>query len=430
MCLASAVLICVSTTALAQFSTLHRFTRSINGTQSEGGLITDSAGNLYGTTAGGGTGHGGTIFEFSPPVSSGGWTETVLYNFGNTGPSGNYPQGGLVFDAAGNLYGTTMNGGGVNGTVYQLTPPATAGGAWTFNVLYTFKGGTTDGYVPVSGLIFDQAGNLYGTTFYGGTCNNGTIFELSPPVTQGAAWTETVLHSFRFTCNGKTGPDGAGPYGPLVLAGGSLYGTTWDGGGASNGGIVFKLVPPAPGQTTWHEKLLYTFTGGSDGGHPSAGLTLRGNNFYGTTQYGGSVAPCFNGVPGCGVVFELSPPAVQGGAWTETVLYSFVNGSDGSLPSSRVLFDPSGNIYSTTSVGGSGTCDYISDPGCGAVFKLAPPAPGGAWTETTLHSFTGGLTSDQGADLSGLVFGRGQKLYGTTGVNNLGGYGTIFSVAP
>src|SRR5437667_1083318 len=154
MCLASAALICVSTTTLAQLSTLHRFTRSINGTQPEGGLITDSAGNLFGTTAGGGTGRGGTIFEFSPPATSGPWTETILYNFSTSGPSGFYPQGGLVFDKAGNLYGTTANGGGANGTVFQLAPPATAAGAWTFSVLYTFKGGTTDGYVPVSPPIF------------------------------------------------------------------------------------------------------------------------------------------------------------------------------------------------------------------------------------------------------------------------------------
>jgi uncharacterized repeat protein (TIGR03803 family) len=426
-----AILLCAaSTTAFAQFATLHRFGRAPHdGLQPQGGLIADKAGNLYGTTTGGGTGGNGIVFELSPPATSGPWTETVLYNFSGAQGTGIYPEDNLVFDAAGNLYGTAAYGGGINGTVFQLMPPAISGGAWTFNLLYTFQQGT-DGQVPISGLVIDAAGNLYGTTFYGGSCADGTVFELSPPVTQGGAWTETLLHSFRSFCNGKIGSDGGHAYGPLVLAGGSLYGTTW-GGGTNGSGVVFKLSPPSTGQTNWHEQVLYTFTGGSDGGYPAAGLTLRGGNLYGTTQYGGNMT-CSNGVPGCGVVFELSPPSTQGGSWTETVLYSFVTGSDGSLPSSSVIFDPSGNLYSTTSLGGTGTCDYISDPGCGAVFKLAPPTiQGGAWTETTLHAFTGANSGDQGANVSGLVFGRAQTLYGTTGDTGLpAGDGTIFSIAP
>jgi uncharacterized repeat protein (TIGR03803 family) len=429
-----AILICAATCATAQFSTLYRFGQSPNdGVGPQGGLIADAAGNLYGTASGGGLLGGGTVFELSPPASSGPWTETILYNFSSSGSGGVAPESSLVFDTAGNLYGTTANGGGANGTVFQLVSPGSSGAAWTYNVLYTFQGGNNDGEVPFSGLIFDSAGNLYGTTFYGGPCNNGSVFELSPPAAPGGAWIESVLHFFRFSCNGRTGPDGAGPYGPLALIDKALYGTTWSGGGTTDSGIVFKLSPPIAGNTTWREQSLYTFTGGPDGGHPSAGLAhasfLR-NNLYGTTQYGGNESPCSNGIPGCGVVFELSPPSIGGGAWTETVIYSFVNGSDGSLPSSPVIFGVSGDLYSTTSVGGGGTCDYISDAGCGAVFKLKPSGSGGPWVETTLHSFTGNTSGDQGADVSGLVFGRSQKLCGTTGVNNVGGFGTIFSVVP
>jgi uncharacterized repeat protein (TIGR03803 family) len=430
---AFAVVICVGTSAMAQFSTLYHFGRVANdGIQPQGGLIADKSGNLYGVTSGGGVYGGGTVFELSPPSGSGEpWTESILYNFNTTGGSGFYPEASLAWDASGNLYGTTGYGAGANGTVFQLEAPTSAGGAWTFNVLYTFQGGD-DGEVPVSGVIFDSAGNLYGTTFFGGACNNGTVFELSPPAIAGGAWTESVLHTFRFYCDEHTGRDGAGPYGPLVLEGGSLYGTTSGGGGTSGEGIVFKLSPPADGGTGWGEQILYTFTGGSDGAHPFAGLTFHNDNFYGTTAYGGNVSPCSNGIPGCGVVFEVSPPAAPGGGWTETPIYSFVNGSDGSLPFATVIFDHSGNLYGTTSVGGPGACDYISDSGCGAVFELTPPvAGGGEWPETTLHSFTGNSTTDQGANVSGLTFGRGGKLYGTTGENNeRDGNGTIFSVVP
>ena len=423
-------LLCASVPALAQFSTLYHFGRSPNdGVQPQGGLIADQAGNLYGATTQGGTSAGGMVFELSPPATSGPWTETLIYNFDSSATGGGFvPEAGLVFDSAGNLYGTTADGGTVLGTVFELVAPANGSGTWTHKVLYNFLG-NPDGELPVSGLIFDQAGNLYGTTFYGGPWNNGTVFELSPPAVEGGAWTETVLHAFHFCCN--EGIDGANPYGPLLLVGGSLYGTTWDGGGANNSGIVFKLSPPAAGQTKWREQILYTLTGGADGGHSSASLVLHGNNLYGTSQYGGNVAPCANGVPGCGVIFELAAPAAPGGAWTETPIYSFVNGADGSLPWSPVVFDPAGNLYTTSSVGGSGTCDFISDSGCGAVIKLAPPASGsGTWTETTLHSFTGSKSGDQGGDISGLIVGRNQKLYGTTGTTNMGGNGTIFSVVP
>jgi uncharacterized repeat protein (TIGR03803 family) len=427
--LVTAILFCATWPASAQFSTLYHFGRSTNdAVQPQGGLIADKAGNLYGTTAEGGTFGAGTVFELSPPATFGPWTETVLYNF--NGSEGLTPLGGLVFDSAGNLYGTTSQGGAFQGTVFELEAPVSGSGTWTYKVLYNFLG-DPDGDLPNSGLTIDEAGNLYGTTLYGGPCANGTVFELSPPTVEGAAWTETILHAFRFYCAGKVTNDGNSPYGPLLFSGGSLYGTTFDGGGATAAGIIFKLSPPAAGETTWREQILYTFTGGADGGYSTAGLVLRGNNLYGTTQYGGNVAPCSNGNLGCGVVFELSPPAAGGSAWTETPVYSFINGSDGSLPSAPVLFDPSGNLYTSTSLGGSGTCNFIDHPGCGAVIKLAPPAAGSTiWTETTLHSFTGSKSGDQGADISGLIVGRNQKLYGTTGTTNMGGEGTVFSVVP
>jgi uncharacterized repeat protein (TIGR03803 family) len=411
-CLTLTILLCASTTLLAQLSTLHRFGKGTDGYLPGGGLVADAAGNLYGRTLGGGTFESGTIFELSPPVTSGGWIETILYNFDSTG-SGCACD--LVFDSAGNLYGPDGTG------IFQLAPPAVPGDPWTFNVLYTFKGGPQDGRVPDGGLIFDQAGNLYGTTYYGGEEDEGTIFELSPPAAPGGTWTETVLHSF-------DGFYGEGPEGNLLLAGGSLYGTTSDG---QHDGAVFVLVPPQVGQTKWHEKLLYNFTGGADGGSPFAGLTLRGKNLYGTTGYGGTSQLC-NGRAGCGVVFELSPPSTAGGPWTEAVLYTFLNGSDGSLPGSPVTFDRSGNLYTTSRAGGGGNCDYGSDYGCGAVIELSPPSTqGGVWSETTLHTFTGSI-DDEGTDVSGLVFDHSQKLYGTTGGGGyvVGHLGTVFAIVP
>ena len=202
-----------------------------------GSLIFDAAGKLYGTTTTGGTSGDGTVFELTP-TGGGGWTEQVLYSFGNT-PDGAYANAVPIFDAAGNLYGTTSEGGtNRDGTVFELMPAG--GGSWTETLLHSFNNNGTDGFLPNAGLIFDAAGNLYGTTYYGGAGGGcqpngcGTVVELTP--TAGGGWTEQVLFSFN-------GTDGAIPVAGLIFdATGKVYGTTTE-GGTLNAGTVFELTP-------------------------------------------------------------------------------------------------------------------------------------------------------------------------------------------
>jgi uncharacterized repeat protein (TIGR03803 family) len=262
---------------------LYTFAGGSDGANPIVGLIADTSGNLYGTTTSGGSTGNGTVFKLTPPTTSGGpWSETVIWSF--TASDGAQPFAGLIADVSGNLYGTTYAGGlpfvdGLRpnwGKVFRLTPPTTSGGPWTETVLYTFAGGS-DGANPLGGLIADASGNLYGTTLFGGT-GKGTVFKLTPPTTSGGPWTETVLYTF-------TGPpDGANPRGNLMFdVAGDLYGTTlW--GGTGNG-TVFKLTPPTTSGRPWTETLLYTFAGGSDGGQPFGGLIADGSgNLYGTTS--------------------------------------------------------------------------------------------------------------------------------------------------
>lgn len=304
--------------------------------------------------------------------------ERVLHRFEKDGYN---PAASLIFDAAGNLYGTTYRGGlyGVFGTVFELMP--TAGGGWTEKVLHVF-GSSEDGQNPLASLIFDGAGNLYGTTQAGGAYSNGTVFELSP--TAGGGWREKVLHSFNY----KGGKDGYYPTAGLILdAAGNLYGTTSMGGiglctdfntGAVTGcGMVFELSPAGHG--VWTERVLYSFefTLQGTGAIPSGLIFDAAGNLYGTTEY--------SDFPSVGTVFELLRGA--GGLWTEKVLHSFTeNGEDGLTPAAGLVFDAVGNLYGTTVGGGTGTCT------CGTVFELAPK-PGGGWAEKVLHSF-----NDNGKD--------------------------------
>jgi uncharacterized repeat protein (TIGR03803 family) len=312
---------------------------------------------------------------------------------------------GLVLDQAGNLYGTTLGGGeSLDGVVFQLTPPTAPGGAWTETVIHTFSG-SPDGEYPVAPMIFDSAGNLYGTTVFGGGHGSlGTVFQLMPPAAPGGTWTETVL--YRFT--GRN--DGLDPEAGLIMdRNGALYSTT-------GGDTVFKLTPPAPGQTAWTFKLLYAFTGGADRGPLSAGNLLAGKHgvLYGTQKFGGSPA-------NAGTVFQLTPPAQGGGPWTETPIHKFAGGADGAYPLAGVIADRQGNLYGTTSGGGAF--------GNGTVFKMTPPAaPGAAWTKTILHSFRGG--SDGSGPSANLIFGKGGALYSTTAGGGELGSGTIFKVVP
>ena len=263
---------------------LHSFNAK-DGFVSYAALIFDAFGNLYGTTAGGGAYGDGTVFELTPK-GGGGWTETVLHSFNDK--DGSAPYAGLIFDGAGNLYGTTLMGGHyVDGTVFKLTPKG--GGGWTETVLHSFNDNGKDGFAPLAGLIFDEAGNLYGTTYGGGTYGYGTVFELTPKA--GGAWTETVLHS----CN-DNGKDGYESYASLILdAPGNLYGTT-SVGGAYGYGTVFELAPKAGGG--WTETVLLSFND-KDGFSVLASLIFDASgNLYGTTYAGGAY--------GYGTVFEVA----------------------------------------------------------------------------------------------------------------------------
>ncbi len=328
---------------------LHSFTGGTDGAHPYAGLIFDQNGALYGTTVVGGASDFGTVFKLTPPATGQtAWTETVLQSF-RGGTDGAYPLAGLIFDQNGALYGTTGGDGagtgscvGSCGTVFKLTPPAVGQTAWTETVLHRF--GDTDGNSPSVGLIFDQNGALYGATQAGGSSGQGTVFKLTPPAVGQTRWTETVL--FAFTSD----TDGGLPEGGLIFdQNGVLYGTTVV-GGASDIGTVFKLTPPAIGQTAWTETVLYSFTGGTDGGYPDAGLIFDQNGaLYSTTQVGGALGNCFG--DGCGTVFKLTPPAIGQTAWTETVLYSFTGGTDGAYPVAGLIFDQNGALYGTTGGG-------------------------------------------------------------------------------
>jgi uncharacterized repeat protein (TIGR03803 family) len=319
-------------------------------------------------------------------------TEHVIYAF-KGGNDGSYPTAGLISDAHGNLYGTTTGSNFGGGTIFQLTKPT--GGAWTETVLHTFTGGTTDGRAPEAGLIFDRAGNLYGTTAYGGTSNLGIVFELTPPASGSGPWTETILYNFQSFGRYSNGSVGGG----LIFKGKTLYGTTlW--GGLHNDGNVYALAPNS--SNVWNLKALYSFDGGADGLEPNyacdALVLDKSGNLYGVTAFGG--------VNGAGNVFEMTPPSAPGGAWTETVLYSFgASSTDGNVPVTGVIFDANGNLYGTTNAGGNF--------GNGTVYELSPPAAvGGAWTESVIYSFTGGTDGD--TPWGNLTLDKSGNLYGTT----------------
>jgi uncharacterized repeat protein (TIGR03803 family) len=395
-----------------KFKVLHTF-HGRDGSFPTGGLVRDSAGNLYGTTSGGGTGgcggYGcGTVFKMNKLGK-----ESWLYSF--KGASEIDPSAGLQRDASGNLYGTTQFGGKVTkgcggvqgggcGTVFKVDKTGKG------TVLYKFKG-TPDGYFPQALLVTDPMGNLYGTTYLGGVHGLGAVFKLD---TKGK---ETILHSFAGPPQG--GGDGAFSYeGVIRDAAGNLYGVA--GAGTYGAGVVYKV------DTSGNETLLYSFTGGSDGGGPDSVLLLDSKgNLYGTTGNGGN-SEC--GGTGCGVVFELSPES--GGGWAETVLYTFCslsNCADGEKPVGGPLVrDSAGNIHGTTIFGGA--YRNCNGEACGVVFKLAPTGK-----ETVLHGFTGG--ADGAFPFAGVTTDNSGNLYGTAwqgGTSCFTSYtcGVVFKITP
>jgi len=379
-------------------------------------LVADKAGNLYGTTYSGGADAScscGTVFELSPPVTpSGAWTETILHSFRGSPNDGESPYNTLIFDKQGNLYGTTYGGGEVNGggTVFELSPPASGGGAWTETNLYAFPSDQSQGVWPGK-LTFDGVGNMYGTTVIGGKFNAGTVFQLKPPQIPGGDWTEHQLYIF-----GSVANDGAIPGPALFFYSGALYGTA-ESGGAHSHGTVFQL---APKNGSWSENTLYTFTG-SEGGSAVGALVVDGaGNLYGTAVDGGlsnhTICPT-----GCGSIFELSPPVVAGGSWQETTLFAFDGDRRGARPFGGVIRDKLNNLYGTTSAGGVGNH--------GVIYKLTPPSvAGGAWTPSVLHVFHGSVVGDGSFPAGSLILFNG-VFYGTTIYGGTNGFGTVFSLS-
>ncbi len=335
---------------------IHHFNEKLNyrnpdGLNPSAGLIADARGNLYGTAFyGGEPSDMGVVFELLPD-GHGGYRHVILHAFHNE--DGRYPSAGLVFDGAGNLYGTTYGVPYQCGTVFRLSP--TQDNHWTETVLHDFGpsgGNGEDGCESTSGVVFDAAGNLYGTTSGGGINGyNGIVYELSPQI--GGKWKETILHKFTLS-------EGNLPYAGVTLgAAGELYGTTFGGGDAGCSpigcGTVFELAPDKNG--SWRETPIYSFRG-SDGQNPLGGMTLdsRGS-LYGTTDYGADQS-CQSG---CGVVFKLSPAG--GGKWKQTLLHAF-NGLDGWGPATNLVLTGTGILYGTT-ITCLGSC-------FGAVFEITP----------------------------------------------------------
>jgi uncharacterized repeat protein (TIGR03803 family) len=403
--------------AFAGETVLYRFTGGSDGGTPNGPLITDNPGNLYGTTLYGGRYGYGSVFRLAPPPSPGKmWTETVLYSFLG-GIDGSSPSAGLVADSVGNLYGTAPGGGRFNtGVVYRLSPPRGHGSAWKQTVIFTFDHHRGDGN-PAAGLIFDGAGNLYGSSVNGGAAHRGTIFELVPGA-RGREWSMSTLYTF-----GPCSICGAPSNGLAFDPSGALYGlTTAQIVGSPD--VAFRLTPPATKGGAWTYADLHDFGGQGDGDIPVDSPTLDSiGNIYGTTESGG-IGQCQGG--GCGTVFELSPPAQPGGAWTEKLLYIFTGGVDGGAPLSTLIMDATGNLYGTTVDGG--------EHAYGTAFELVR-GHAGKWTERVLHSFaTGG---DGQTPQSGMLFGKDGALYGTTPFGGAAqgkcaphGCGTIYRIAP
>jgi uncharacterized repeat protein (TIGR03803 family) len=327
-----------------QKDTLRVFHGLQDGAAPSAGPILDAAGNLYGTTEGGGNldacGNVGCGIAMQLTPASGRWKQNVLHEFrGET--DGAQPIASMIFDRAGNLYGITNNGGAHGaGTVFELSPAGN--GKWKGKVLYQFTGGA-DGCGPFASLVFDRAGNLYGTTLFGGL-GQGVIFKLAR---SGGSWTQSVLYTFASV------QDGSFPSSLIVDRAGNLYGTT-NAGGTGGNGTAFRLSLT---NGIWKKTILHNFTGKEDGGGLGAALVMDANgNLYGTTLFGGDMNTCSNG---CGTVFKLE----RASGWKETVLYAFHASEDGGAPSSNLLLDNQGNLYG---IAGGGADN------AGVIFRVSP----------------------------------------------------------
>jgi|HubBroStandDraft_1064217.scaffolds.fasta_scaffold00803_7 uncharacterized repeat protein (TIGR03803 family) len=400
-----ALLLIAARPAQAQTETvLYDFCSQANctdGNVSASGLTPDAAGNLYGTTNAGGASTeagfgngGGAVYELSPN-GSGGWNETVLYSFCSAPncTDGFFPtRSPVIFDSAGNLYGTTSLGGAsINsncyagcGVVFELSPSATG---WKETVLYNFcsQADCTDGNLPFAGVIMDSAGNLYGTTTLSGDpTTNGVVFKLSPSV---GGWTEQVIYDAGMGWPGLTMDTAGNIFANTVL------------------GTVVEISPNGSGG--WTSTVLHTFGVAPDGAAPTGTLVLdKSGNVYGTTQAGGA--------NNYGTVYELSPGT---SGWTESILYSFKSNNDGRYPVAGVVFDPDGDIYGTTSEGSGGTLG-LGQGGNGTVYELVAPVGNGSYYEKVLWSFD---VTDGNYPFDSLLLDSAGNFYGTTEIGGLPG---------
>jgi hypothetical protein len=439
----------------SSFNIIYTFPSQTTGLYPAGTPYIGSGGVLIATTAAGGTPCTtfplgcGTVFSLSPPSTPGGsWIQATLFSF--SGVDGAQPETGVIPGLNGSLAGTTSNGGPANthcragcGTFFQLTPPTEPGGIWTEEVLYDFLKAD---FEP-NALLAGPNGVFFGAALFGGnmgcSLGCGSLYELTPPSEGGTTWTLSPIHQFAFST-------GDYPNTPLIAgANGVLYGTA-EGGGNMNlkecdggCGTVFSLTPPVAPATAWTFQDIYRFRSGSDGYIPQSGLVLGADGtLYGTTYYGGGsgcagggfVKPVADPGPGCGTVFSLTPPTA-GGLWTEAVLYSFQGGTaDGSFPesqSSNLVIRPGGVLYGVTTGGGGSGC---FGQGCGVLYELAPPStPGGSWTETILHIFTGGADGENpysgpAIDSTGVLYGFANG--GTGTACSGGGCGVVYQYIP
>ncbi|MGA2906035.1 MAG: choice-of-anchor tandem repeat GloVer-containing protein [Candidatus Korobacteraceae bacterium] len=387
------------------YQVIHNFTGGADGADPQAGLAIDQRGNLYGTATGGGSGGAGTVFKLAHAGSS--WPLTPLYGF-SSGYDGSYPLGPVTIGPDGSLYGTTLAGGSTQGrycedggcgVVFRLrpspTPPPAVFTPWQETVLIAFD--ATDGNEPVyPQLLFDQTGNLYGTTQFGGGNIGGNVFELTP---SGGSWTETVLYDG--FGNGATGDQ---PLSGVVMdSTGNLYGTT-SVGGAGGDGVVYELSPTQYGYV---QTILHSFSNGDDGGLPYGGLVMdQGGNLYGGTVSGGSA--------GCGVIYELSP---SNGGWTFTTIFAFSPPSCAGGPFETLTLDAAGNLYGTAYGDGAN--------GFGMVFKLSQS--NGIWTLTDLHDFSSGT---EYFPYGAVTLGADGNLYGTASEGGAYGHGVVWEITP
>jgi uncharacterized repeat protein (TIGR03803 family) len=369
---------------------LYSFGNGNDGYSPQGGLVSDGKGNLYGVALFGGLLNQGTAFELTPNAN-GTWNEKVIYTFGNSNSiDGNFPVGPLTADGRGNLYGAAVAGGTYSaGAIFELSPEAN--GTWTEKVIYSFTGGS-DGASPYGGVVFDAMGNLYCTPSIGGADGFGTVLELV--LGADGSWTDKTLHTF----TGKD--DGASPYSGVTFdTAGNLYGMASS--GPKDYGVLFQLAPQSNG--TWTERIIYSFTGGNGGLESDGDVVIdKQGNLY-----------------TAGIYSVLKFTQNQGGTWTRQIIHEFIGGSDGASANSALALDAAGSVYGTTYSGGLHQ---------GTVFKLTPGSDG-TWAEQILHTFQGGKDG-QFPYASGVTLDSDGNVYGTTENGGPLNEGVVYEITP